>query len=112
MSAGMERIHVGINISRRNRVDTNARGRQFLGGGIGCADHPGLGGAIDQLALVAETADNRGDVDNRTGLAAHHQPGRRLSAGDDAAQIDAQGRVDVITMDHADQPIAQKCRHY
>ncbi len=56
----------------RHAVDGDVTAGQFLGQGLGEADHAGLGGGVVGLAGIAGHADDRGDADDAARAALHH----------------------------------------
>src|SRR5439155_4703971 len=79
--------HLGVDITRANRIHRNARARGFLRQRLGEPELAGLGGGIIGLAHLAFLAVDRGDVDDAAELAGAHALDHRPAHVEQRAEV-------------------------
>src|SRR6185312_14411489 len=95
------RDHVGVGVTRRDRVDGDALGRTLLGERLGEAVDARLGGGVVDLAVLAALAVDRADVDDAAEAAGVHAVPHRLADVEAGAEVGVDHRLPHRTVELA-----------
>ena len=84
------------------------RDAELLGDRLGEADQPRLARRVVRLPLVADDADDAGDVDDPSPAPLHHAARRRANRDERAAQVGVDHGVPVVVLDAEQDVVARQ----
>ena len=101
---------LGLHVARRDDVRAHVAAAELLRERLREPDDPRLRRGVVRLAPVAVDADDRGDVDDRSGALLHHRPRHRPAGVEDRREVGVDHGAPVVVAHPGEQAVAGQAR--